>query len=114
MAFGKSPNRLLGGSSDSYRRSDSIAETGCIYDRLESEFGRAHGFKDVDSILFGVDFAEYLDQAVSRCLVVLVIIGKTWLTVTEPDGTRMGEVSGYSSSMAGCCQVEEGRHRPGV
>lgn len=72
----------------SYRRSDSIAETGRIYDRLVSEFGRDHVFKDVNSIPFGVDFAEYLDQAVSQCQVLLVIIGKTWATVTEPDGTR--------------------------
>ena len=72
----------------SYRRSDSIAETGRIFDRLVSEFGRDHVFKDVDSIPFGVDFAEYLDQAVSQCQVVLVIIGKTWVSVTEPDGTR--------------------------
>lgn len=72
----------------SYRRSDSIAETGRMYDRLATEFGRDHVFKDVDSIPFGVDFAEYLDQAVSQCQVVLVIIGRTWLTVAEPDGTR--------------------------
>ena len=72
----------------SYRRSDSIAEAGRIFDRLESEFGRNRVFKDVDSIPFGVDLAEYLDQVVSQCQVVLVIIGKSWLTVTEPDGTR--------------------------
>jgi hypothetical protein len=72
----------------SYRRSDSIAETGRIYDRLVTDFGRERVFKDVDSIPFGIDFADYLDQAVSQCQVLLVIIGKTWLNVTEPDGTR--------------------------
>jgi formylglycine-generating enzyme required for sulfatase activity len=71
----------------SYRRSDSIAETGRIYDRLVTEFGRDHVFKDVDSLPFGVDFAEYLDQAVSECQVVLVVIGKSWSTVTEADGS---------------------------
>ena len=72
----------------SYRRSDSIAETGRIYDRLITEFGRDHIYKDVDSIPLGSNFAKELDKAVSQCQVVLVIIGKTWTTVTEVDGTR--------------------------
>ena len=72
----------------SYRRSDSISEAGRIYDRLVSHFGRDHIFKDVDSIPFGVDFAEHLDQMVSQCQVVLVIIGKTWMTVTDENGDR--------------------------
>ncbi|MEM9091196.1 MAG: toll/interleukin-1 receptor domain-containing protein [Cyanobacteria bacterium P01_F01_bin.53] len=72
----------------SYRRSDSGSVTGRIYDRLVSEFGRARVFKDVDSIPLGTAFAEELDAAVSECAVVLVVIGKTWVTVTEPDGTR--------------------------
>lgn len=72
----------------SYRRSDSIAETGRIYDRLTSEFGRDHVYKDVDSIPLGSDFAEELDKAVGQCRVLLVIIGKTWVSVTEPDGTK--------------------------
>lgn len=70
----------------SYRRSDSIAETERIYDRLVIEFGREQVFKDVDSIPSGVNFAECLDQALSGCQVVLVVIGKTWATVTEADG----------------------------
>lgn len=72
----------------SYRRSDSIAETGRIYDRLVTEFGREHVFKDVDNIPLGSDFAEVLDKALSQCQVLLVIIGKSWVTVTEPDGTK--------------------------
>ncbi len=72
----------------SYRRSDSISDTGRIYDRLVTEFGQEHVFKDIDSIPLGVDFAEFLDRAVSRCQVLLVIIGKTWLTVTDSSGKR--------------------------
>ena len=64
----------------SYRRSDSIAETGRIYDRLVLEFGRDNIFKDVDSIPFGVDFAQHIDQEVGRCQVLLVVIGTAWLT----------------------------------
>ncbi|HEY9737739.1 MAG TPA: toll/interleukin-1 receptor domain-containing protein [Trichocoleus sp.] len=72
----------------SYRRSDSAFESGAIYDRLASHFGKHKVFKDIYAIPLGVDFAEYLDQAVSKCQVLLVIIGRTWLTTTEDDGTR--------------------------
>ena len=45
----------------SYRRSDSIANTGRIYDYLERRFGRDRVFKDVDSIPLGVNFRTFLD-----------------------------------------------------
>jgi formylglycine-generating enzyme required for sulfatase activity len=71
----------------SYRRSDSIAETGRIYDRLVQEFGRDNIFKDVDTIPLGVDFARHIDQEVGRCQVLLVVMGKNWLTprLQNPD-----------------------------
>ncbi|MEM9090326.1 MAG: SUMF1/EgtB/PvdO family nonheme iron enzyme [Cyanobacteria bacterium P01_F01_bin.53] len=72
----------------SYRRSDAISETGRIYDRLVTDFGRDNVFKDVDNIPLGVNFVEYLDNAVSQCQIVLVVIGKTWTTVEEKNGTR--------------------------
>ncbi|MFG6105354.1 SUMF1/EgtB/PvdO family nonheme iron enzyme [Leptothoe sp. EHU-05/26/07-4] len=72
----------------SYRRSDSIAETGRIYDRLVTAFGKDRVYKDVDSIPLGSDFAEELDKAVGQCQVLLVIIGKTWVSATEVDGAK--------------------------
>lgn len=63
-----------------------MSETGRIYDRLVSEFGREHVFKDVDSIPYGVDFAVHLDKAVSQCQVVLVVIGESWAMVTDAEG----------------------------
>ncbi len=71
----------------SYRRDDSASDTGRIYDRLVQEFGRDRVFKDVDSIPLGVDFAQHIDQAVGCCQVLLVVIGKTWLTprLQNPD-----------------------------
>ena len=65
----------------SYRRSDSIAETGRLYDHLESHFGRNRVFKDVDSIPLGVNFRQYLDQEVGGCQVFVAVIGPKWLTV---------------------------------
>jgi hypothetical protein len=72
----------------SYRRVDSSDVTGRIYDRLVATFDRNSVFKDVDSIPFGVDFREHLDQAVSQCQVCLVVIGRTWLEAKDEGGRR--------------------------
>jgi hypothetical protein len=42
----------------------------------------------VDDIPFGVDFKTYLSDVVSKCEVELVIIGPTWLDVTNETGQR--------------------------
>ncbi|MBX2863645.1 MAG: TIR domain-containing protein [Leptolyngbyaceae cyanobacterium MAG.088] len=72
----------------SYRRSDSIAEAGRVYDELVEAFGSEQIFKDVDSIPYGADFVEYLDQAVAQCDVLIPLIGRSWLTVTDTHGNR--------------------------
>lgn len=72
----------------SYRRSDSIAEAGRIYDKLVEAFGAERIFKDVDNIPYGADFVAYLDQAVAQCDVLMPLIGKTWLNVTDAEGKR--------------------------
>jgi len=72
----------------SYRRSDSITETGRIYDRLVGAFGEDRVFKDVDDIPLGADFVAVLEQAVAQATVVVVVIGPTWLTVTDAEGRR--------------------------
>ena len=45
-------------------------------------------FIDVDALSPGEDFAEVIAATLSRCPVVLVLIGPTWLTVTAPGGDR--------------------------
>ncbi|MEM8810654.1 MAG: toll/interleukin-1 receptor domain-containing protein [Cyanobacteria bacterium P01_G01_bin.38] len=72
----------------SYRRSDSIHEAGRIYDKLAGVFGPAHVFKDVDDIPYGADFVTYLEQAVAQCDVLISLIGKSWLEVTDAQGRR--------------------------
>lgn len=62
----------------SYRRADSIAVTGRLYDRLSATFGEENVFKDVDDIPIGVDFRAVLNQEVSRCDVLLAMIGQEW------------------------------------
>lgn len=71
----------------SYRRSDSNDVAGRIYDRLVAHFGAAAIFKDVHSIPYGVDFPTYIQQELTKCKVLLAVIGPTWLTV-EREGQR--------------------------
>jgi hypothetical protein len=72
----------------SYRREDSADVAGRIYDQLCEQFGSDGIFMDVDKIPIGVDFRRHLDQEVSRCAVLLVIIGRHWLDSSTEDGTR--------------------------
>jgi len=70
-----------------YRRHDSDAIVGRIYDRLAREFGNENIFKDVDNIPFGVDFIERLDQEVQKCGVLFAVIGPRWINprLEDPD-----------------------------
>jgi len=72
----------------SYRRDDSAADSGRIYDRLEPKFGRNNVFKDVDTILLGVDFRHVLTDEVAKCDVMLVIIGRQWVNMADESGQR--------------------------
>ncbi|MEL6814247.1 MAG: toll/interleukin-1 receptor domain-containing protein, partial [Cyanobacteria bacterium J06598_3] len=64
----------------SYRRSDSNYVTGHIYERLRGRFGQDVVFRDVNSIPLGIDYREYLKEAVSACQVLIAVIGSTWLS----------------------------------
>lgn len=72
----------------SYRRDDSRAIAGRIFDRLEARFGRDCVFMDVDAIPLGTDFRKHLQQAVSQCHVFLAIIGERWLSSCDAKGMR--------------------------
>jgi FHA domain/TIR domain len=62
----------------SYRRNDSQAVAGRLFDRLCAHYGRAAVVMDTDSIPLGADFNRYIAEAVRRCQVVLVVIGEHW------------------------------------
>lgn len=72
----------------SYRRSDSAAVSGRIYDRLCLAFGEQAIFKDVDAIPPGANYPAMLNEAVARCDVLLVVIGLHWLDAHEANGQR--------------------------
>ena len=72
----------------SYRRDDSAAITGRIYDRLVKYFGEDAVFKDVDAIPLGVNFKEQIESVVKACDVALIIIGSQWFSLTSDGGQR--------------------------
>lgn len=72
----------------SYRRDDSAYPSGWLFDKLAQHFGPEQVFKDIDSIQLGDDFVEVVTAAVERCDVLLALIGRRWLTITDEDGRR--------------------------
>ena len=61
-----------------YRRKPTQGDAGRIFDHLASTFGKKNVFRDIESITFGKDFVDAIDEMVSRCDAVLVVIGPNW------------------------------------
>jgi hypothetical protein len=72
----------------SYRREDSSAYAGRLFDHLQARFGRNQVFMDVDTISPGMDFVEAIEQAVGECDVLIAVIGPQWLSITDAEGHR--------------------------
>ena len=70
----------------SYRREDSAAYAGRLYDRLAAHFGSEQVFMDVDDIPPGADFASHIDAKVGSCDAMVVVIGQNWLTARDAEG----------------------------
>jgi hypothetical protein len=70
----------------SYRRSDSSAISGRIYDRLSAHYGEHSIFMDVDNIPFGADFRSHIRETLQRTDVLIAVIGAKWLG-SNTDGT---------------------------
>jgi len=71
-----------------YRREDDAGFTQALYSRLEQAFPSESLFMDVDNIAPGLDFVQVLNDEVARCDVVIAVIGKNWLSVTDETGGR--------------------------
>jgi hypothetical protein len=72
----------------SYRRDDITADmTDRLYERLVRRWGR-RVFMDIDSLVGGDLFAKAIEENLQNCAVVLVIIGRHWLWLTNEQGMR--------------------------
>ena len=79
----------------SYRRADTSGYAGRLTSALQEHFGEDQVFHDIETIQPGRDFRLAIDQAISRCRVLLVLIGDTWLTETGEKGRRLDDPSDY-------------------
>jgi TonB family protein len=78
----------LGGIFVSYRRSDSQGEAGRLFDDLVKHFGEDTVFMDVAAIEAGRDFRRAIEDGVTKCGVLLVMIGPQWLDAKDERGGR--------------------------
>ncbi len=70
----------------SYRREDSAGYTGRLYDGLCARFGAEKVFMDVDGIKPGDDFVKVLDDSEKNSAALIVVIGRSWLTIPSAEG----------------------------
>jgi hypothetical protein len=75
----KSVVRFSGKIFISYRRGDSASTTGRIYDWLASRHSKKDIFFDIESVEYGTDFEQRIQQSIPQSRVVLAIIGPHWL-----------------------------------
>src|SRR5436190_1612320 len=92
-----------------YRREDSAAQAGRLYDAMVVRFGEGNVFMDVD-MAPGVDFVKRIHEAVAACQVLLVVIGPEWATVEDEQGrARLDDPEDFVR-----LEVETALRRPGM
>ena len=72
----------------SYGREDAAAYARLLQHELRERFPDARVFMDLDSIDPGRPFAEVIREAVESCAVLVALIGRQWLTLTDEEGQR--------------------------
>ena len=82
--------RVRQGIFVSYRRSDTLSATGRLCDHLRLRGFSAEDdiFLDIDNIPPGADFRKVIHDTLHKCDVVLLVIGRSWLTATDTRGRR--------------------------
>lgn len=73
----------------SYRRSDSAAIVGHIYERLAARYKKDSVFRDINKMPLGKNFYDHIEEELAGCDVVLVIIGPQWLATDAHGQSRI-------------------------
>jgi hypothetical protein len=71
-----------------YRNTDSAGFAGRLYDDLLEHFGTGYIFRDIATFEPGEPFPEAIEQALSTCHILIVVIGQHWLTSVDAKGQR--------------------------
>ncbi len=82
----KKPNIFL-----CYRRDDSISETSRLCQDLVHEYGVDNVFMDIDSLPLGHNFPEFIQKKIISSSVILVVIGRNWLTISKNGLPRIAD-----------------------
>src|SRR5215813_4446458 len=73
----------------SYRRSDSAAIVGHIYERLAARYKAESVFRDINKMPLGKNFYEHIKEELAGCDIVLVVIGPQWLAIDAQGQSRI-------------------------
>jgi hypothetical protein len=71
-----------------YRRDDTSGYSGRLEERLASTFGSDAVFMDLGDIQAGTNFVRAIDESLTRCDVMVVLIGRRWLEAKDASGRR--------------------------
>lgn len=71
-----------------YRQDDTSWSAQALYQELITHFPENIIFKDFNTIAPGEDFVESISHALEDCNVLLILIGKQWLTIQDKNGAR--------------------------
>jgi hypothetical protein len=75
----------------SYRRTDSSAIAGRIFDHLTAHYGEKSVFMDVEAVPFGIDFRNYIREVLLKADVLITVIGANWLGTDAVGRVRMAD-----------------------
>ena len=76
----------------SYRRADAPGYVRGLMSDLRYTFGSKQVFLDMEDIAAGDDFPRIIEEAVSNCELLLVVIGPNWFEVRDESGQRRIDV----------------------
>jgi YVTN family beta-propeller protein len=65
-----------------YRREETAAHAGRLYDAVAARFGERNVFMDIE-LEPGIDFVDRIGEVVGACHVFLVVVGPTWATLSN-------------------------------
>jgi hypothetical protein len=72
----------------SYRHDDGAPWARLVQSSLIRHFPQNQIFMDVDNLDPGIDFVEAIEESVGSCDVLIAVIGRRWLTVSDEPGKR--------------------------
>jgi TIR domain len=92
-----------------YRREESAAYAGRLYDAMAARFGEENVFMDVE-LAPGVDFVDRITTVVGACQVLIVVMGARWAATDDETGeSRLADPEDFVR-----LEVETGLSRPDV